>query len=267
MRRRLLLVGLLALLPLLTGISGCAGAILSPGELLLSVGDQPVAVAIGDVNGDGRNDVATANAGGHTVTVLLQGDTGNFDATLTLKLPPAGTPTAIALGHFSSKTQADIVVAEKGTDTLELFANPSNGAKPTQTISLVAGSAPSSLAVADLNGDGYDDLAVGTHAPAGLGCIVNGCVLVFDGSATGLRGQLVSMGLGTDPDGTYDPSALAFGDYFGAGHTDLAVADLANNRVLLIPGAGPGTFVADPAKYTSVAYSHPTQLTDDRPDG
>lgn len=264
-RRVVLVVGLTALTLLLVG---CNAPVLGPGELSISVGKEPVAVAIGDVDGDGRNDVATANAGDGTVTVLLQDGWGGFDSDrLTLKLPAGDTPTAIATGHFSSKQHDDVVVAEKGTDTLDVFSDPGNGAKPTHTISLAAGSAPSALAVADLNGDGYDDLAVATHAPAGIGCIVNGCVLVFDGSATGLHAQLVSIGLGSDPNAAYDPVALTFGHYYGTGSTDLAIADLANNRVFFVPGTGGGAFALDPTQFASVPYTHPTQLLNDGPEG
>ena len=262
-RKGLVVVGLVVLVPF---VSGCIEP-LSPGELLLTVGKQPIGVAIGDVDGDGRNDVATVNAGDNTVTVLRQDDWGGFDSgRLTLKLPRAGTPTAIAMGKFSSTKQADIVVAMKGTDTLEVFSNPSNGATPTRTISLAAGSAPSALAVADLNGDGYDDLAVATHAAVGIGCVVNGCVLVFNGSSTGLRAQLVTIGLGSDAGAAYDPVALALGHYYGTNRTDLAIADLANNRVLFVPGTGSGGFAVDPSQFASVAYTHPTQLVNDSPD-
>ena len=37
----------------------------------LAAGSSPVAVAVGDFNGDGRPDVAAANAGSNTVSVLL----------------------------------------------------------------------------------------------------------------------------------------------------------------------------------------------------
>src|SRR5262245_32654633 len=63
--------------PTLTGRTGTVSLMLGNGDgtLLYSgvfaTGSAPIAVAVGDVNGDGRRDVATANGGSNTVSVLL----------------------------------------------------------------------------------------------------------------------------------------------------------------------------------------------------
>ena len=44
-----------------------------------AVGSSPSAIAVGDFNGDGRPDVAAANGGSNTVSVLL--NDGNWPAT------------------------------------------------------------------------------------------------------------------------------------------------------------------------------------------
>src|SRR5436309_2598345 len=44
----------------------------------VAVGTQPASVAIGDVNGDGRLDLAVANYGSGTVTILLGNGSGGF---------------------------------------------------------------------------------------------------------------------------------------------------------------------------------------------
>jgi hypothetical protein len=43
-----------------------------------AVGDAPASAAVGDFNGDGKPDVAVANSGYYTVSILL----GNGDGTL-----------------------------------------------------------------------------------------------------------------------------------------------------------------------------------------
>jgi uncharacterized protein (DUF2141 family) len=46
----------------------------------LTTGTNPSSVAIGDLNGDGRLDLAVANAGSNTVSVLLGNGDGSFQA-------------------------------------------------------------------------------------------------------------------------------------------------------------------------------------------
>ena len=53
-------------------------------------GDQPASVAIGDLNGDGKPDLATANATADTVSVLLNRGNGTFAPRL--DYPTGGAP-------------------------------------------------------------------------------------------------------------------------------------------------------------------------------
>ena len=43
-------------------------------------GDSPFSVAVGDFNGDGKQDLATANSGSSNVSVLLGNGAGSFGA-------------------------------------------------------------------------------------------------------------------------------------------------------------------------------------------
>src|SRR6516162_2132438 len=45
---------------------------------VFAVGNSPRSIAVADFNGDGRLDLATANYGDNTVTVLLGDGTGHF---------------------------------------------------------------------------------------------------------------------------------------------------------------------------------------------
>jgi hypothetical protein len=60
----------------------------------IAVGNSPEAIAMGDLNGDGKLDLAVANYGDNTVTILM----GNGDGTFT---PASGSPYAVGDGPFS----------------------------------------------------------------------------------------------------------------------------------------------------------------------
>src|SRR5207247_6474773 len=64
------------------------------------VGTHPISVAVGDVNGDGRPDLAVANSGANTVSVLM----GNGDGTFkTAMIFTAGSyPVSVPLGHVNA---------------------------------------------------------------------------------------------------------------------------------------------------------------------
>src|SRR5207249_8235854 len=47
-----------------------------------AAGNDAYSVAVGDVNGDGRSDLAVANAGSNTVSVLLRNGDGTFQPAL-----------------------------------------------------------------------------------------------------------------------------------------------------------------------------------------
>jgi hypothetical protein len=61
-------------------------------------------IAVGDFNGDGNADLAIANQGSHSVSILLGNGTGGFSAPVTFGT--GGTsPTAVAVGDFDGDGQ------------------------------------------------------------------------------------------------------------------------------------------------------------------
>ena len=65
---------------------------------------------LGDVNGDGRLDIVTANAGTNTIGVLLNNGNGTFGAPTTFSTPTH--PTSIAIGDLNGDGKQDIVDGE-----------------------------------------------------------------------------------------------------------------------------------------------------------
>lgn len=131
----------------------------------LPTGSRPVDIESADLNGDGRLDLATANFGDGTVSVYFGIGSGRFDPAPEAPMPngsfPAGTfPISIGTGNFSaSDSIRDLVVANNRADGISLLEGDGfNGfLEPRQ---FRTGTAPSSLVVTDLDGDGSDDLAV-----------------------------------------------------------------------------------------------------------
>jgi hypothetical protein len=70
-------------------------------------------VAVGDVNGDGKPDIITANSGGttpgNTVSVLLGDGRGSFSAATSYRV--GSQPIAVAVGDVNGDGKPDLVTA------------------------------------------------------------------------------------------------------------------------------------------------------------
>jgi FG-GAP-like repeat len=129
-------------------------------------GDTPFGIAIGDVNGDGNQDIAVLNSpsitsenkGKDGLTILLGDGTGKF---LELKGSPFETgksPSRIAIGDLNGDGINDIVVTNYNGKSISVFYMDKNGVVKTNLISV--GSHPDGVAIQDLNGDGKNDIVV-----------------------------------------------------------------------------------------------------------
>ncbi len=116
-------------------------------------GMEPVAIAAGDFNGDGKLDLAVANSGSNNLTILL----GNGDGTFTAAPSPAtgNAPTSVAVGDFNGDGKLDLAAVNSGNNTIGIFLGNGDGTFQNQVVYTV-GAAPSAVAAAILapNGQG-----------------------------------------------------------------------------------------------------------------
>jgi len=87
----------------------------------IPIGNQPEAIVTGDFNNDGNLDIATANYGDDTVTLLL----GNGDGTFTLAagspFAVGNNPTGIAAADFNGDGKLDLAVANLTDGTVSIL--------------------------------------------------------------------------------------------------------------------------------------------------
>jgi hypothetical protein len=193
----------------------------SPTNLSYPTGNNPDAVAMADLNGDSKNDLAVANFNDNDVSVFV----ANGDGTLQ---PPAnyGTgngPSSVAVGDLNGDAKPDLVTTNEIDNTVSVLLNSGNGTFQTHVDYPTPGG-PVSVAVGDFNGDGKLDLAVV--------CSDNVRLLFGNGDGT-FPGHIDYGGGGT---------SVVTGDFNGDGMLDFAVVDGSGAVVWL--NAGDGTFTA-----------------------
>jgi len=115
----------------LTVLLGNGDGTFTPTAVSPQTGSIPYSVAIVDLNGDGKADLVTADAGSNIVTVLLGNGDGTFAAPLT---SAAGTdPVFAAAGDFNGDGTPDLAVANNTTSSVTVLL-----AHETQTATAMA---------------------------------------------------------------------------------------------------------------------------------
>ncbi len=158
------------------------------------------------------------------MTLLGNGD-GTFQKPIQF---PAPSPISLAIGDFDEDGNQDLAVVETsaGDGSIAIFLGDGAGHFKLSA-SYQTGVAPSSVAVADFNGDGHLDLAVANNG----GQSGKGSVTVFAGTGKGTFKKPVTYKIAGSPWG------IAAGDLNGDHRPDLAVTNISGYVSVLLNDA------------------------------
>ncbi|MFG0315865.1 MAG: FG-GAP-like repeat-containing protein, partial [Planctomycetota bacterium JB042] len=208
----------------------------------VAVGTAPCDVILVDLAGDPEEDIATADSGSDTVTVLTNDGDGGFGTSTTVPLSPGDAPSALAAGDLVAGGGTDLAVAAQGADAVVIVSNAPAGTFSTSaTLSTLPATEPVGVAVGDLDGAAPDDVVAAMQGDlliAGTGSVavsLNGGAFAALTPPVGgfLRPQSVAL-CDLDGDGDLDVVATMMGTAFAPTVTD---------NVLLYENTG-GTFGA-----------------------
>ena len=116
------------------------------------VGTIPEQVVVGDFNGDGIQDLATANYDSGNVTVLLGNGAGGFLAAAGSPFSAGSGTNRIAVGDFNGDGIQDLAVTNQNdNDVTVLLGNGAGGFIAAAGGPIAVGSGPTSLVVGDFN--------------------------------------------------------------------------------------------------------------------
>jgi hypothetical protein len=202
---------------------------------------QPTALAVADVNGDGRPDAITLSQG---AGVLVYLDKGNGHFSYYRQYFPGGTntPTALAVADVNGDGKPDIITANDpgngiffgATPSISVFLGNGDGTFQSARTSFVLSSDSYSLAVGYFKGNGPPDIVA-----AGYNSVTVMLNYNLYGGGYFYNAQTYTF----SPYSALAPSAVAVGDFNGDGKPDLAATG-SDGTVNLLLNNGNGTFGA-----------------------
>ena len=199
---------------------------------------SPVALAVGDFNGDGKEDLAVVEYGGtgkSAVAILLGDGRGRFRVSATY--PSGVETTGVTVADFNGDGHDDVAVANNA-GSVNVFFGTGKGTLGKPTTYRLPGTNPISIAAGDLNGDGHPDLAVAEAIGGSVAVLLN------DGTGKFLKPVSYKAGAGEVVD-------VKIADLRNNGDQDLVIANLSQGMVVLL-NKGNGTF-GKPAIYRPCA--------------
>ena len=213
-------------------------------------------------------------------------------------LVSSSQPRSVAVGDVNNDHHIDFVVANSGTNNIEVFISQQNGSFANQeTYSTGFESNPRSLAIDDFNNDSYADIvfanyntnSIGIFLGYGNGTFHNQTVISLGSShplfvTTGDFNKDNRIDIAVVNDGTntisillsygngsfhhqitystgYDslPSSLVVGDFNNDSHLDIAVANSGTDNIGIFLNYGNGTFTNQQI-YTTTLNSNPSSI-------
>jgi uncharacterized protein YjdB len=193
----------------------------------VSVGDGPRSFAIGDFNGDGMQDFATANQNDDDVSIRLGDGTGGFTSPTDVTV--GDYPFSIAIGDFNGDGMQDFATANQLDNNVSIRLGDGAGGFTSPT-DVTVGGYPISIAIGDFNGDGMQDFATTNFTGAN--------VSIRLGTGTGVFTNVSDVSVGNNP------FSIAIGDFNGDGNQDFATANKNDNDVSIRLGDGTGGFTS-----------------------
>ena len=188
-------------------------------------GVTPTWAAVGDLDGDGDDDLAVTRSSSHDVSVLLNAGGGSFSDPVDYS---AGYfPNSVVMGDLDGDGDQDLVLTNPGTiSSVSVLFNQGDGTFGDVEL-YGAGGNPVSAAVVDVDDDNDLDLALALDEDA-VSILENAGDGTFSAPAT----YAIEGG----------PSSIAAGDLDGDGAIDLAVAARSSNDLAILLNLGDGTF-------------------------
>lgn len=141
------------------------GEISMTAPISYQTGGSPGIIGVEDINGDGLNDVVSANYYDNNISVFIQLPDGKLGTQTTY--PISQGPFGIGLGDINRDGLNDVVAGCAAADVIHIFAQ-NEGGTLTQIGVFRTERGPYGLSVGDVNGDGRNDIVIANSGASSI---------------------------------------------------------------------------------------------------
>ena len=208
------------------------------GPINYGAGFEPYGVAIGDLNDDGKPDIAVTNQRSQNVAVFINNTLpgGAVQFQTAAFFPVQNSPRGLTIGDVDGDGKPDVVAVNQG-GSVSILRNTSFAGSfsfaPAVNIAMPAGSSPESAAIVDLDNDSKPDIAVSNNNAGNISVLKNT-------SSIGALSFLPRLDIPTGQ----DDFTLSAGDINGDGKPDLAVANQQGNSATVLINTSAGNVIS-----------------------
>ena len=193
-------------------------------SVVYAANGNPGSLAAGDITGDGHLDAIVVNSALTTNTISVFIGLGNGTFLPGYELSTLMAPSDLVIADFDKDGDLDVLVTHSVAKSVLLFVNDGSGG--LASVAYPLGVAQGTPSVADLDGDGWLDVALSTGVAS---------VLFNDGG----------NGFTLQPGSAPASGGVGLGDFDHDGDMDMVATEFFNSRATVLLNDGSGQFAAD----------------------